>query len=303
MKHSKIAIVTLCFIAFFVASFFTKPAAISSSNTNTDVIKQNPTTIFVPSSVQAASVPPKLLEVPILMYHHVGELDGSDSVARDLTVSREDFIKQVKLLKNLGYQTVSLAEVYAALENGNQLPPKPIVFTFDDGYQDVFDNAVPVLLANGYIGSFAIATELLGRPTYAEWADVIEARNLGMEIVSHSENHLDLTSKIYSEADLEREIVGSKKLLEEKLNTKIEFFVYPYGKQNLHVEELVARAGYKMALTTAFAHEVSLPNLFITGRVRVHGVDGLARLEKIFASQKIIEPVKDTRSADVLLNP
>ncbi len=223
----------------------------------------------------------KSIRVPILMYHHVGE--AIDTAGTDLTVSAADFESEVKYFSDQGYHTVSLEQVYNSLINGTALPDKPIVFTFDDGYKDVFVNAIPILQKYGYTGSFAIATELLGRNTYAVWDDVINASKLGMEIVSHTENHLDLTNPIYSDDDLNREIFGAKKVLEDHLGTPVDFFVYPYGKHNEKVEKLVADAGYKLALSTAFGMYVNDQPLLTTPRFQVHGgAESFEKLKRVF---------------------
>lgn len=222
-------------------------------------------------------------DIPILMYHHVGPLVNEDPMAQDLTVSSDDFEQQVIYFKRLGYESVTLAQIYANLHQGAALPARPIAFTFDDGYQDVFVNAVPILKQYGFVGSFAIATQLLGRPTYAVWDDVLMAQQQGMEIISHTENHLDLTSLKYSDEDLRREIFGSRQMLEEKLGQPVEFFVYPYGHHNAKVEALVREAGYKMALTTDYGTRITGSSLLAEPRVRVHGRDGLEKLKKIFS--------------------
>lgn len=249
------------------------------------------------SALAGSKVDVSAIRVPILMYHHVGYLTASDpgikydQLAADLTVSPQDFEAQVLYFKALGYNPVSLKQVYESLQNGLALPSKPIVFTFDDGYKDVFDYAIPILQKYGYTGTFAIATSLLGRPGYAVWNDVVAAQNMGMEIVSHTENHLDLTNPIYSDADLYREIFDSKALLEQKLGIPVDFFVYPYGQSNQKVVDLVGQAGYKMALTTAFGTHVNKNSLLMTPRVRVHGQDGLDKLKQIFSPTPHIVPV------------
>ncbi len=229
------------------------------------------------------------LRVPILMYHHVGPLLAHDPVARDLTVGPEDFEQQVIYFTNLGYHAVTIKQIYDSLNDGAPLPSRPIAFTFDDGYQDVFTYAVPVLKKYHLVGSFAIATELLGRPNYAVWDNILAAQRQGMEIISHTENHLDLSWAKYSDDDLRREIFGSKQVLEKKLGHPVDFFVYPYGHHNAKVEELVREAGYKMALTTDYGLKIAETHLLTEPRVRVHGQDGLAKLKKIFSP--IVQPV------------
>jgi peptidoglycan/xylan/chitin deacetylase (PgdA/CDA1 family) len=291
----------LVVVVFFVASNRKQPTlAVQKTITN---IAKTPAKVvgkIASVSLQQAFASDKQVEkgirVPVLMYHHVGYVtDANNALENDLTVSPTDFEAQVVYFKNLGYQSVTLAEVYDNLTNGKPLPKKPIVFTFDDGYKDVFVNAIPILQKYGFTGTFAIATELLGRPTYAVWDDVIAAHNQGMEIVSHTENHLDLTSPVYSEADLHREIFDSKQKLEQELGVSVDFFVYPYGKYNQHVEDLLTQAGYKMAFTTAYSQYLNENNLLSEPRVRVHGGNGLEKLKKIF------DPV--VHNATALVNP
>ena len=243
------------------------------------------------------------VSVPILMYHHVGPLLNTDAVASDLTVSIADFESQIQYFKEKGYASVSLAQVYSAVAFQIPLPPKPVVFTFDDGYQDVFENAIPILEKYGFTGTFAIATELLGRPSYAVWDEVLEAQKSGMEIVSHTENHLDLTSDKYSDKDLNREIFGSKQVLEEKLGTSIDFFVYPYGKYNDKVVGLVKAAGYKLALTTAFGLQVHEQTLLTTPRLRVHGQNGLDKIKRVFEPWLFPKPESETEQHSDLAPP
>lgn len=226
-------------------------------------------------------VPIEKVYVPVLMYHHVGEPPTNNALDRSLTVSTADFEEQVVFLKNYGYQSVTIAAVYSALERGTALPSKPIVFTFDDGYKDVFDNAVPILKKHGMIGTFAISPALLGKQPYASWGEVLKAYQEGMEIVSHSMNHVDFSSSVYSDDFLMIELEGSKLFLESRISSPVNFFVYPYGKYNARAIELVKKAGYKMAFTTELGTEMNLNDAYRLPRVRVHGQDGLIKLKRI----------------------
>jgi peptidoglycan/xylan/chitin deacetylase (PgdA/CDA1 family) len=220
--------------------------------------------------------------LPVLMYHHVGETQGlNNSLDIDLTVTPSDFEQQLEYFKQQGFVSISVAKATEFFESGKEFGEKYIIFTFDDGYSDVFINAVPILIKHGFVGSFAIATDLLGRPGYANWDQVKAAKEVGMEILSHSRNHLDLASAKYSEQDLQREIFESKKILEEKLGTVIESFVYPYGRYNDRVVELVKQVGYKIAFTTNFGDKINTSAALISPRIRVHGENGLQRLKKV----------------------
>src|SRR5579864_2042437 len=95
------------------------------------------------------------LKLPILMYHHVGSLpQNADATTKDLTVPAQNFLQQVKWLSDNGYHSVSLEDIYLYTHGQFQMPSKPVIFSFDDGYTDVFQNAVPVLKQYGYSGSF-----------------------------------------------------------------------------------------------------------------------------------------------------
>lgn len=239
-------------------------------------------------TIHKSKTPVSRLSVPILMYHHVGFISGSGSALdRSLTVSPHEFEEQILYLKQQGYQTVSLAAVYAALTTGGYLPNRAVVLTFDDGYKDVFENAVPILKKHGFMGTFAVSPALLEKEPYASWGEILRAYLEGMEIVSHSMNHIDLTNQKYSEEDLITELQGSKLFLESRLATSVDFFVYPYGKYNARALKIVEQAGYKMALTTEFGTIVNKNSLLTTPRVRVHGQNGLEKLKKVFEKKVV----------------
>ncbi|MBI4049263.1 MAG: polysaccharide deacetylase family protein [Candidatus Doudnabacteria bacterium] len=240
-----------------------------------------PTPAPLPHKSVAKPLRVERINVLILMYHHVGEPPTSNALDRSLTVSASDFEEQVAFFKQRGYQSVALAQVYAALSAGSDLPDKPIVFTFDDGYKDVFVNAVPILQKYGFAGTFAVAPALLEGKGYATWGEVYSAYRQGMEIVSHSMNHVDFASSGYSDEFLMIELEGSKLFLESRINAPVNFFVYPYGRYNARAIELVKKAGYKMAFTTELGTEMNLNKAFRLPRVRVHGQDGLAKLRKV----------------------
>lgn len=238
--------------------------------------------LHIPFSQNVDVLAPKdALSVPILMYHHVGPLPGdADALRRDLTVSVEDFETQVAWLSQAGYVTVSLADIYQATQGKLSLPPKSMVFTFDDGYADVFTFAMPILQKYHMRGSFAVVPGFLGQPDYATWNMVQGAKNAGMEIVSHTENHFDGSSVKFDAKYIQENLEQSLRELEAHLGPIPRVLVYPYGHYTTEYIRIAQQVGFVMALTTRYGRHVDMRNLMLTPRVRVHGHGTMEKFEE-----------------------
>lgn len=233
---------------------------------------------------QAAAV--GSISVPILMYHHVGPLPSdADPMRVDLTVSPHGFALQVEWLADHGYTSVTLQDVYLATQKKLTLPPKPVVFTFDDGYADVFAFAVPVLQKHGMVGSFAIVPSFLGTPDYGTWADVSMAKQLGMEIVSHTENHFDGASPKFDATYIQQNLQQSLQELEANLGPVPRILVYPYGHFTPQYIAAAEHVGFVMALTTHFGTAINPDDLMHVPRVRVHGEETLEKFAEILTEK------------------
>lgn len=237
---------------------------------------------FWTASVFAARPQPKRLNlgggVPVLMYHHVGDLPSRpDRIRRDLTVSTADFEGQVKYLEAHGYHTITSLQLLKSFEGNVRLPEKPILLTFDDGYDDVFNNAVPILKKHNMVGTFAVITGYVGSPGYAPWKQILDARQQGMEIISHSFSHIDFSDIRHNHSKKVSEIELSIHDLWIHLGEKIPVFIYPYGHYNTETEQILKNNGFKLAFTTAFGKAKSGYNWVEMPRVRIHGGVSLQR--------------------------
>ena len=210
--------------------------------------------------------------VPILMYHHIAVApEGADAIRYDLSVWPEHFEGHLAALAALGYHSVKLADVYDALTKGTPLPSNPIVLTFDDGYDDVYYNALPLLQKYNFIGTFYIPTGLLERPGYLTWGQVLELSKAGMDIQSHTVSHPSLRGKPVE--FLRKELGDSKHALETMLGKPVLFFCYPSGQYDALTIDTLKELGYLSATTTwggAWQNE-ALP--YEWPRVRIHGQD------------------------------
>ena len=234
-----------------------------------------------PPRLEAPLRPRPSADLPIVMYHHVGNPPpSSDAVRRDLTVSPGNFEKQLQYLAESQIQTVHLDALTEHLAGRRELPPKGIVLTFDDGYDDTYEVAFPLLKKYGMVGTFFITTGFIGKPGYMTWAQIEELALAGMSIQAHGVDHADLTA--VTPANLARQMAAPKQLLEERLGQPVRFLAYPAGKFNRAVILATRAAGYQAAVTVnhGTVHTGSAP--FELLRVRARGSDTVEQLAARF---------------------
>jgi peptidoglycan/xylan/chitin deacetylase (PgdA/CDA1 family) len=229
--------------------------------------------------------PPQAVHVPILMYHYISELPAdADVYRRDLTVTPDRFATQLAHLRDQGYETVTLADIYATLTTGKPLPARPIVLTFDDGYKDAYTNALPLLNAYGFVGEFfVLATPAhYEAPQYMTWDEIRAMADAGMSLQAHGRDHYDLTNRPYD--FLVYQILGAKEAVEAHTGRPVTFFCYPSGRHDADTEAVVESAGYLGAVTTAWGTELRLDNRYAWPRIRIKGAWGLAEFAGVLAS-------------------
>lgn len=260
------------------------------------VFASEPKTDNQASQTAAAERPAGEITIPILMYHHVGDLPSNpDSTRKDLTLPTASFRSQAEWLAEQGYQSISLKQLYLYKTGNFDLPLKPIIFTFDDGYEDVFKNAVPILKHYDFSGSFAVITQWPGQTqgdnVYASWDEITAAQNQGMEIVCHTQNHFDGSSPKFNSDYVLQNLLGCKKdLAGHNISTNI--LVYPYGHYTADYIKLADKAGFAMGITTREGDKINLGNLMEIPRVRVHGAENLGRFKDILVHKIYSSPEK-----------
>ena len=216
------------------------------------------------------------------MYHYLSTPpEDADKYRLDLSVTPENFEAQLAYLKEVGYTTISLQDLAYHLAGLQPLPAKPVILTFDDGYADNYANAFPLLQKYGFTASFFLVTQPidLGNPIYMSWDNVIEMHAAGMEFGTHSYRHLDLRDR---DVDfLVYEIVGSKEAIEARIKEPVRFFVYPAGRYDQLVIDVVASAHFWGALTTRYGFDYVYGSRYEMPRIRIRGADTL----EIFAAK------------------
>lgn len=195
------------------------------------------------------------MRLPVLLYHHVGP--PRPGTLSGLTVSPRKFEQQVRWLARRGYQGIRPADWLRWRQEGKGLPDKPVLLTFDDGYADLVEYALPILKRYGFGAAVYIVTGQLGGTN--AWDEVrgsgthrlMTAEQIrywatqGIEFGAHSRTHADLTT--LSVKELSEEVVGSGKDLESILGSRVVSFAYPYGFHNQAADDCV-RGAFDLAV-------------------------------------------------------
>jgi len=246
----------------------------------------------------------RLAKAPVIMYH---DIIAEKQVFFDVTPT--EFEAALQSIQKNGLTPISLDQLVEHLKTGIPLPKKPIVLTFDDGYQGHYQFVYPLLRKYGYPGAFAIYPAKVGTTkgrSSLTWAQLREmAADPLVTIASHSLTHpADLRES--TDAQLQQEFVESKRILEKELSQSIKYFVYPSGKNDERVQQGIQQAGYEAAWTmndeeTRFAQDSE--NLLTIDRIGqsqlaevIEKADGGPSLNFLGNSSNFYAPVQLTRT-------
>ena len=204
------------------------------------------------------------VQIPILMYHAVHVMDPSEASNANLIVDPDLFEAQIKALSKAGYYFLTPEEAYKAFTE-NALPAKKVVWlTFDDGNEDFYTIAYPILkkykakATNNVITGF-VKKGNAGNLTVKQMKEMMAH---GMSFQSHTVNHPDLSTT--DKATQKVELTDSIDFLENKLNT----IAYPSGRYNQTTLDL-AKKTYKLGLTTNEGLASAKDGLLSLNRVRI----------------------------------
>lgn len=200
----------------------------------------------------AAAKPPveprwQTVRAPILVYHTIRPPKQKLSVFdQQFEITPEQFEAQLSLLSSQGYVSIGYDDLVAALGGGKALPKNAVLIDLDDGRDSQYEYALPLLEKYKFKATFFIYTNAIGRPGFMTWAQVGEVRDAGMPIEAHTRSHPFLT-RIADDAALEDEILGGKRMLEQKLGVTVRYFAYPFGLRDDRVIKAVKDAGFEAA--------------------------------------------------------
>ncbi|WKK22698.1 polysaccharide deacetylase family protein [Streptomyces olivoreticuli] len=223
--------------------------------------------------------------VPILMYHAV-----ADSPARatyGLSVSPDSFAGQMRLLAERGFTPLTAEQLAVAWRTSAALPPKPVLITFDDGYEGVHRHALPALAEHGFSATLFASTGWLrgahetggALDLMLTWDQVRELAAAGVEIGGHSHTHPQLDQ--LADERLWFEVQRCREILAGELGRAPVSFAYPYGYSDRRVRRTVRAAGFSVSLAVGNTLAARPQGPYALERVTVRRSTGLGEFERL----------------------
>ncbi len=210
--------------------------------------------------------------------YHVIDSPPAGAQLPELFVDPNTFDRQMEALKDQGYTGVSLNQVYDAWFKHGELPKRPVVVSFDDGYRGQYVYARPELRKLGWPGVLSVIAGRVGQPDAELSVAMVRTMiNDGWELDSHTINHVDVSQA--SGAQLQREVGGSRQMLQRRFHQPVNFFCYPSGRYDDQAIQAVRDAGY-LGATTTDEGLASKSEMYTLKRIRVDGSDGVTGLER-----------------------
>ncbi len=258
------------------------PPTVEAPSTPGPSPSQEPTPIPTPSQLPKLSqqevprtllgstpIPEWSLHVPILTYHVIAPWSVASAYSEPgLDVDPTAFDAQLALLKGNGWHSITVDRLYRDLAAKKPPPHKTFVITIDDGHNDGYTFALPILRRYGFVATYYVVAGRIGDVDSLTWAEVAALKAAGMEIGNHTMDHLHLTW--LSAAQVAYEIDAAQQLLTEHLGTAPTTFAYPYWSYDSLVVRAVRAAGLRMAVTKGPVPYESWSGRFVVPRFEVY---------------------------------
>lgn len=172
----------------------------------------------------------------------------------------------MQILRDLNYSAITATELADAIIQGGELPARPVIITFDDGYEDVFQYAYPIMQEMGFIGVLYVYVDQVGLNSFVDYEQIKIMAESGWEIGNHSMTHVDLT---HHHPDLPYEVQESRIILEQAVGEKVETFAYPYGESDTIVTDFVKNSDYLAGMGLGLNWQHTMDSLFDLNRIEI----------------------------------
>jgi peptidoglycan/xylan/chitin deacetylase (PgdA/CDA1 family) len=229
----------------------------------------------------------RMVGIPVLMYHSVSEPENNGRHPYyETAIAPKVFAEQMRFLFQQGYRTISLDQAVQYARSG-AMPSAPcVVLTFDDGFEDFYQQAFPILTEFKYVATVYLPTQFIGEErcqfkklACLNWAEVRELHANGVTFGSHTSSHQQLAT--LSNRQIQIELQESKEIIEDKLGCPVESFSYPYAFPEMDqsfkamLRDMLVAQGYKNGVTTVIGTAWADSDAFFLPRLPVNSWDDL----------------------------
>lgn len=224
-----------------------------------------------------------MTQIPILMYHRV--TPEPHPAFFKYCVTPKAFANQMRFLSIAKYTPVDFNDILSFRDGNTKLPERPIVITFDDGFQDIAEHAVPTLSERGFKAVIYFVTAFAGKKSswvlplrgvefpLMDWCTINGLERKGIQCGAHSATHPKLTG--ISSSDCRAELLNSRLELENRLGHEVRHLSYPFGLFNREVRDIAEETGYYTACSTRIGVSSLKDDLLTLPRVPIIGQDSL----------------------------
>lgn len=194
---------------------------------------------------------PDDIRVPILIYHNIRpDYKGESLWQKQYSITPDMLDQQLAYLHDQGYTVISMDQLSGFIRTGTTSPlKKPVVLTFDDGWESQFQYAFPLLKKYGYTATFYVYTKAIDAyPGNMTWDELRALQAAGMTIGDHTVDHPHLSG--LTQTARKQEVEDARSELEQKLHTRVVHFASPYGYADTSLAQLLQADGFSTGRTT-----------------------------------------------------
>ena len=212
--------------------------------------------------------------IPVIYYHSVNK-----NADNEVTITPDMLEEQLNYINDNHYITITIEELYDHIQKNEPIPEKSILITFDDGYMNNYTEAFPILKnLNMKATIFCVGNSLDGSYYLSEEA-IKEMSDYGIDIQSHTVNHLHLDTLSYDEQLLE--LKNSKEILEKITGKEVLSLAYPFGDYNEDTIKAAKNSGYKLAFTTNLGLSDRDDNIYELDRIYISSYYDMDTFKKL----------------------
>lgn len=228
---------------------------------------------FKPEILKTSAIPyseiiEKSYRIPIITYHYIEYVkDPKDTIRQSLDIVPAIFEKELQALKDAKFQTIFVKDIPKIISGEIPYSSKSAVLTFDDGYEDFYTDAFPLLKKYKIKATIFVVNNFIGLKGFMNEKQLKEIVDSHLvEIGAHTLDHLYL--KLLPINIVDKQVTESKKILEKTFKIKIESFAYPYGAFSQDTIKAIKLAGYTNAVSEISDVAQFNANLFFLSRIR-----------------------------------